>query len=126
MLIAVNGTLMRGQPANPILLAAGACFMREARTAPVYRLWSIQDRHPGMLRIAPGEVGGTAIALELWEIEPAQAIRVLEQEPPGLSLGWVQLEDGVQVLGVLAEAYLLAGCAEITRYGGWREYQEQR
>ena len=49
-LLAVNGTLMRGLDLNGNLLAVGASFVREARTAPHYRLWSIGDRHPAMLR----------------------------------------------------------------------------
>jgi hypothetical protein len=60
MLLAVNGTLMRGLALNGHLLAAGATFVRESRTAPVYRLWSIDDRHPAMLRVT---TGGAAIAV---------------------------------------------------------------
>src|SRR5262249_12820594 len=44
--LAVNGTLMRGLALNDNLLAAGATFVRETTTAPHYRLWSIDDRHP--------------------------------------------------------------------------------
>jgi hypothetical protein len=123
MLLAVNGTLMQGQPTNFILIAAGAAFVRDARTAPVYRLWNVVGKHPAMLRAGQG---GASIALELWELTPAQMITVLEKEPPGLVMGWVLLADGSSVLGVLAEPYLLAGCEEITHFGGWREYQKVR
>ena len=51
-LLAVNGTLMRGLELNPNLLAVGSSFVEETRTAPVYRLWSIDDRHPAMMRFA--------------------------------------------------------------------------
>ncbi len=37
-ILAVNGTLMRGLELNPNMLAAGAEFIREDRTVPVYRL----------------------------------------------------------------------------------------
>src|SRR5436305_51179 len=50
--LAVNGTLMRGLKLNGNLTAAGAHFVREAATAPEYRLWSIGDRHPAVLREA--------------------------------------------------------------------------
>lgn len=59
VVIAVNGTLMRGLELNPNLIAAGGQFVREATTAPCYRLWSIHDRHPGMMRSASG--GGGSI-----------------------------------------------------------------
>ena len=49
-LLAVNGTLMRGLELNPNLLAVGATFVREDETDACYRLWSIGDRHPAMLR----------------------------------------------------------------------------
>jgi len=60
--LAVNGTLMRGLELNGNLTAAGAHFVREAATAPEYRLWSIGDRHPAMLRVRQG---GAVIALEV-------------------------------------------------------------
>ena len=47
---AVNGTLMRGLKLNNNLLNVGAVFDRESSTAPCYRLWSIDDQYPGMLR----------------------------------------------------------------------------
>ena len=37
--LAVNGTLMRGLELNGNLTVAGAHFVREAATAPEYRLW---------------------------------------------------------------------------------------
>ena len=44
VMLAVNGTLMRGLELEPNLLNAGASFVREARTEKAYRLWSIEDR----------------------------------------------------------------------------------
>lgn len=50
-LLAVNGTLMRGLELNPNMQKAGGIFVREDRTDAHYRLWSINDRHPGMIRV---------------------------------------------------------------------------
>jgi hypothetical protein len=123
MLIAVNGTLMKGHSTNNILLEAGAKFVRDARTAPFYRLWNVGDKHPAMLR---DEQGGASISLELWEIDPEKIIEVLEKEPPGLVIGRVLLDNGYSVMGILAEPYILADSKEITHYLGWREYQNAR
>ena len=60
--LAVNGTLMRGLELNPSMIDAGAVFVRETTTAPSYRLWSIDDRHPAMVRVASG-----ASFRDLWE-----------------------------------------------------------
>jgi hypothetical protein len=119
VLHAVNGTLMRGLPLNGNLLAAGASFVREARTPPAYRLWSIGDRYPAMLRVASG---GTSIAVEVWSVPAAGLATILRQEPPGLSIGKVRLDDGDEVLGVLGESALCEGQREITAFGGWRAY----
>ena len=117
--LAVNGTLMRGLELNPNMIAAGATFVREARTDACYRLWSIGDRHPAMLR-TPG--AGAHIALELWDVPLEGLAAILQNEPPGLSIGKVLLDDGSVVLGVLGEPFLCQGQPEITAYGGWRAY----
>ena len=119
MLLAVNGTLMRGLELNGNLLAAGATFVRETRKAPLYRLWSIGDRHPAMLRVT---TGGAAIAVEVWDVPPAGLADILMKEPAGLCIGKVALEDGSATLGVLGEVALCEGQREITHHGGWRAY----
>ena len=119
VLLAVNGTLMRGLELNPNLLEVGATFVRETQTEPAYRLWSINDRHPAMVRVA---AGGVAVAVEVWAVPPAGLASILLKEPPGLSIGKVTLSDGEIVLGVLGEPILCEGKLEITRFGGWRAY----
>lgn len=57
VLLAVNGTLMRGLELNPNMIAAGASFVAEARTAACYRIWSIGDR-PIRAWCAPGSPRG--------------------------------------------------------------------
>jgi gamma-glutamylcyclotransferase (GGCT)/AIG2-like uncharacterized protein YtfP len=119
MLLCVNGTLMRGLALNRNMLEAGAAFVEDARTAPVYRVWSIGDRYPAMVRVREG---GREIAVELWEVDAPGLVRILEGEPPGLAIGRVRLTGGREVLGILAEPYLVEGQVEITDYGGWRAY----
>lgn len=119
--LAVNGTLMRGLELNGNLLEVGATFVREAETEPSYRLWSISDRHPAMMRVASG---GRKVAVEVWAVPPAGLAQILQQEPPGLCIGKVRLSDGEAVLGVLGEPLLCEGQREITEWGGWRAYCE--
>jgi hypothetical protein len=123
MLLAVNGTLMRGLELNGNLVAAGATFVRETRTAPAYRLWSIADRHPAMLRVREN---GARVAVEIWDVPAPGIAEILVKEPPGLSIGKVTLEDGAEVLGVLGEPILVEGQREITHHGGWRGYIASR
>ena len=121
--LAVNGTLMRGLELNGHLIAAGASFDCETATGPHYRLWSIDDRHPAMVRVARG---GTAIVVEVWEVPPAGLAAILLGEPVGLCVGKVRLADGEETLGVLGEPILCEGQREITEYGGWRAYLAAR
>lgn len=118
-LLAVNGTLMRGLELNGNMTAAGGVFLREDHTDPQYRLWSIGDRHPGMIRVA---TGGTSVALEIWELPLALFAALLLSEPAGLAIGKVTLRDGSQVLGVLAEPWLVENQKDITAHGSWRAY----
>ncbi len=120
MLLAVNGTLMRGLKLSPNMTAAGATFVREAVTEPVYRLWTINDEHPAMIRVTDGS--GVAVAVEVWEVPAAGLAGILLSEPPGLSIGKVRLDDGSTVLGVIGEPALVEGQREISEYGGWRAY----
>ena len=119
--LAVNGTLMRGLELNRNLTDAGAKFLVETTTAPVYRLWSINDDHPAMMRV---KEGGVAVALEVWGVPPEGLVEILQQEPPGLCLGKITTADGEEMLGVLGEPFACDGQKDISRYGGWRAYIE--
>ena len=118
-LLAVNGTLMRGLELNPNMLAVGASFVREEQTDDCYRIWSIDDRHPAMMRMNDG---GGHVALEIWTVPVEGLAALLQNEPPGLSIGKVVLKDGSTVLGVLGEPFLCEKGLEITEFGSWRAY----
>lgn len=118
--LAVNGTLMRGLELNINLTSIGAIFIKETRTAPEYRLWSINNQYPAMQRDI---VHGKAITLEIWSLTPQGLVTVLHQEPPGLVVGKIFLEDQSTVLGILGEVWVCENQQEITHFGGWRNYR---
>ncbi len=115
----VNGTLMRGLQLHANL--DGAEFLGEFRTAPNYRIFSIDDVHPGMYRV---EQGGTSIPGEIYWLPDEVWARVEAGEPPGLYKGPVELADGRWVDGILFPEVMTVGQREITSFGGWREYRE--
>ncbi|HEY9768537.1 MAG TPA: gamma-glutamylcyclotransferase [Coleofasciculaceae cyanobacterium] len=117
--LAVNGTLMRGLELNQNLLAIGATFVKEATTEATYRLFSIDDVHPAMMRVSKG---GKEIVVEVWAVPPAGLAKILLQEPPGLCIGKVRLDNGSEILGVVGESICCENGKEITQYGGWRNY----
>jgi carbamate kinase len=122
VLLAVNGTLMRGLKDNAHMIAAKATFVRTAATEPAYRLWSVRDDHPAMIHVTDGS--GSAMTVEVWAVPLEGLSGLLEDEPPGLAIGRIRLDDGGTVLGVLGESALVEGQREITGYGGWRAYIE--
>jgi gamma-glutamylcyclotransferase (GGCT)/AIG2-like uncharacterized protein YtfP len=118
----VNGTLMRGLALAGNL--AGAEFLGEAQTAPIYRLYSIDDRHPGMFEVPDG---GVSVAGELYRVSDDVWRRVEAGEPPGLYRGTVLLEDGRRVDGMLYPRELAEGRhRDISVHGGWRGYVSAR
>jgi AGZA family xanthine/uracil permease-like MFS transporter len=115
----VNGTLMRGEELHGNLERAR--FVREARTAARYRLYSIGDVHPGML---PADGDGFSLAGELYRLDLEHLEQLIADEPPGLGVGVVELEDGERTLGVFWVAPELPDSAsDISRFGGWRDYR---
>ncbi|MBP0020781.1 MAG: gamma-glutamylcyclotransferase [Cyanobacteria bacterium SBLK] len=121
--LAVNGTLMRGLELNQNLLAIDAKFVKEAKTEPTYRLWSIDDRYPAMQRV---NESGKSIDVEIWAVPLEGLAQILLQEPPGLCIGKVRLDTGKEVLGVVGETISCEGKQEITSYGGWRNYIQSK
>lgn len=121
--LAVNGTLMQGMALNKNLLRVGAKFLRAEKTGPFYRLWTINDQYPAMLR---DDQSGGSISVEIWKISDSGVLSILAIEPPGLCIGKVTLASGIVVLGVLGEPHIVEGQKEITAFGGWREYLLQK
>lgn len=118
----VNGTLMRGLELHANL--AGAEFLGEARTAPAYRLYSIDDRHPGMFEVAQG---GVSVAGEIYRVPDEVWRRVEAGEPPDLYCGPVRLADGREIQGILYPRELAEGRhPDISEFGDWRVYLAHR
>ncbi|HVA86530.1 MAG TPA: gamma-glutamylcyclotransferase [Candidatus Saccharimonadales bacterium] len=118
----VNGTLMRGLKLHANL--DGATFLEAASTAPVYRVYSIDDVHPGMFEV---NEGGVAVEGELYLVPEDVWRRVEVGEPPGLYRGPVKLADGRVVPGILYRRELAEGVhRDISSYGSWRRYIGER
>ncbi|MEH1031101.1 allophanate hydrolase [Micromonospora profundi] len=128
LLVAVVGRHLTGESRNAELVGRGALLVGAARTAPLYRLFRMDtpdgEGLPGLVRVAPDGPAGHPIEVELWRL-PGHALGgLLAGVPAPLSLGWVRLHDGRDVLGFLCEAYATGPPAEdISAAGGWRAYR---
>ena len=114
----VNGTLMRGLTLHKNL--DGANFLGEFHTLPIYRLYSIDDIHPGMFEV---EEGGVSVAGEMYSMSDEIFQRVKNGEPSGLYFGDVKLNNGNTVKGVLFPRETAeANNKDISNFGDWRAY----
>lgn len=117
----VNGTLMRGLELHKNL--EGAEFLGEFKTLPKYRLYSINDIHPGMYEV---QDGGVAVTGELYRMSDEIWHKVEAGEPPHLYCGDVYLENGETVDGILYPEEEAVKYPEISEYGDWRRYMAAR
>ena len=93
---------------------------------PEYRLYSINDTHPSMVRVPANATNGVSVVVEIWCVPPDGLATLRGQEPPGLSIDKARLLDNSTVLGVTAEPALLVGMKDISNFdGNWREYIAQ-
>ena len=118
LILAVNGTLMRGLELENNLKAVNAVFLKESQTEKAYRLYTIDDKYPAMVK----DEQGAAIDVELYEISEEGMQEVLSKEPEGLTIKEITLIDGSQVQGVVGLPFIIRNRKEITLYGGWRNY----
>lgn len=124
VVLAVCGAHLKGQPLHGQLRALNATFLRETRTAPRYRLYSLPSSvppKPGLVRARLGEASG-AIDVELYSFDASSFGHFVAKVPPPLSIGSAELEDGSWVKSFLCEPHALADAQEITEYGGWRSW----
>lgn len=118
VLLAVNGTLMRGLELENNLKEVGASFIKESKTEKDYRLYSVDDCYPAMIK----DEDGVSIDVEVYELTNEAMQVVLSKEPEGLTIEKIKLIDGQEVYGVVGLPFIIKNRKEITSYGGWRNY----
>lgn len=117
----LNGGGMRGGELHHQLL--GAPLVRQIRTAPKYRFYSVDDRFPAL---EPVESAGVEVAGELYDL-PLETLRdsLLPAEPAELELSLIELEDGTPSFAVVLrkEYQCTATLTDISDVGSWRDYR---
>jgi gamma-glutamylaminecyclotransferase len=119
----ICGSALRGQPDHENLGEAG--FVREAKTAPRYRLHSVRDQHPGIYEVAEG---GISIAGELYDFTPEQHAHLMANEPPDLYEAEIALDDGTIASAMLYPRNLIEerGYEDVSQYGSWAAFKAAR
>lgn len=122
--VALVGAHMQGLPLNHQIARRGGRILFAGETAPEYRLYALAGgppARPGMLR---QETGGAAIAVEVWAIPVISFGELMQEIPQPLSIGTINMSDGLQVKGFLCEPAGLQASEDITHYAGWRNYMK--
>jgi len=97
----------------------GATFVERVRTAPRYRLFSLDD-FPALLEQGDG---GFHIDAEIWDVSETRWQELLLQEPPEYYVFPIELEDGRRVDGVTAPPELVTSRGvDVSSHRSWKEY----
>jgi allophanate hydrolase len=121
--LAVFGAHLRGMPLHHQLTDLGARYIDDIRTAPGYRMVSLDTRpaKPGIARFYDDDSAAT-IPGELYALTPEALAGFLVDLPAPMSLTQIELSDGRRVTGFSCDPAAYRSGEDITRYGGWRRY----
>ncbi len=126
--VLVCGAHMEGLALHWQLADRKAVLRERTQTAPVYRMYAMPaiGKIPARPALVRDEAEGAAIAVEIWELSPADFGDFVSKIPAPLGIGKVLLNSGEEVSGFIAEPRASVGAEEITQFGGWREWLESR
>ncbi|MGE9268616.1 MAG: allophanate hydrolase-related protein, partial [Verrucomicrobiales bacterium] len=121
--IAVCGAHLSGMPLNHQLSERGGEWLASTRTAPCYEMFCLPageglPPRPALIKSAQG----VAIEVEVWTLSREAFGDFVAAIPGPLGIGKVELADGREVPGFIAEARAAEGAENISSYGGWRAY----
>lgn len=123
--LAVVGAHLKDMPLHWQLTSREAVFVEATHTAPHYRLYAMANSvppKPALVHAAPDDDTGTAIAVEIYELDVAAFGSFVAEVPPPLAIGTVTLADGSMVKGFVAEPRAVTGAEDISALGGWRAF----
>ncbi|CAM4490829.1 allophanate hydrolase [Nocardia ninae] len=124
--LAVFGAHLRGQPLHWQLEQIGARFTGDIRTTDAYRLTALATTPPKPGLVRHGDGRGVPIAGELFRVAEAGLGSFLATLPAPMALTSIELSDGRSVIGFACTYEAAATATDITSFGGWKAYLEQR
>jgi len=122
--LAVVGAHLKDMPLHWQLSSRDAKLVAATETAPTYRLFAMADTVPPKPALVHDN-SGSAIAVEVYELDVARFGSFVAEVPPPLAIGTITLADGSQVKGFVAEPRATEGAEDITALGSWRTYMSE-
>lgn len=121
VLLAVVGAHLAGMPLHWQLETRGAKLVTRTRTVPSYRLYAMANSSPPKPALVRDD-SGAAIEVEVYALDKGAFGSFVEEVPPPLAIGTVEVERLGHVKGFVAEPRATEGALDITRLGGWRHF----
>lgn len=122
MLLFVVGSALRDVCGDQATLHL--TFIRDARTAPIYRLYEIEGRYATLVEIG---TGGISVRGEVCLVADEHAEDLLKDEPAGVMSMPVRLDDGTTAFGPVSTMQSLPkGATDISSYGGFAAFFRER
>jgi allophanate hydrolase len=120
----VCGAHLEGLALHWQLAERGAVLRERTQTAAIYQMYAMPASgtippRPALIR---NETKGTAIEVEVWELEPAAFGDFVSKIPGPLGIGKVLLKSGEEVPGFIAEPRASEAAEDITHFGGWKAW----
>lgn len=122
-MLAVCGAHMSGLPLNHQLTERDGILVEVTTTSANYRLFALDGsapRRPGLMRDENCE---TSIEIEVWSLPSYTIGSLLENIPPPLGLGKVELADSRWVNSFICEPWGIQKGEDISHLGTWRKFQ---
>ncbi|MCI4665632.1 MAG: allophanate hydrolase [Neomegalonema sp.] len=125
--IALSGEHMSGMALHHEVATLGGRFLRNALTAPSYRLYAIRaDAHERSALHWVGDENGAAFPIELWALPRTALGDFIATLPAECSVGSARLADGDVVRSVFCAATAHRLARDVTAFGDWRGYIARR
>ncbi|CAI5757946.1 unnamed protein product [Candida verbasci] len=126
--LAVVGAHLKGFQLHWQLEKVNAKFIQSTTTSKNYKLYALPKTgpiaKPGLRRV---EKDGAEIIIEIYSIPKEKFGTFINFVPEPLGIGSVELKSGEWVKSFICEefGYKLPGTVDITKFGGWKNYQNQ-
>ncbi|BBN97870.1 allophanate hydrolase [Sporolactobacillus terrae] len=122
---AVCGLHMRGFTLEHQMHEYHAKFVRKVTTAKKYHMFKLETNppKPGLIKT---EHDGSSLQVEIWNFPLGFFGKFTASIPAPLGIGKIELEDGSEVPGFICEHFATVNAKNISSYGSWKNYTENK
>ncbi len=124
--LVVCGAHLAGLPLNWQLTERGGTLESNTTTSKNYRLYALAGGPPFRPGLVRDFENGCAIEVEVWSLPASELGSFIDAIPAPLGIGKVELSNGEWLSGFICEGHAMTSAQEISQYGGWRKYIQNK